>query len=150
MSGVGYQISKRSKTCASCLSQSSLRAQRFNDIEQIKPKIKPLRSLRAQATNGSGRDKEKDLFEKNKIIANPNIVLREEFENHAFLYDPDTGDTFPLNPVGAFIWEHLDGRHTVGQILEMMSINFENVPDSALDHIMTFFKDLSEKGFIKR
>lgn len=89
------------------------------------------------------------MGEEEKIIANPNIVLREEFENHAFLYDPDTGDTFPLNPVGAFIWKHLNGRHTVGQILEIMSIDFEDVPDSAANHIRTFIKDLSKRGFVR-
>ena len=89
------------------------------------------------------------MFGNDKIIANPNIVLREEFENHAFLYDPDTGNTFPVNPAGAFIWEHLDGRHTIGQILEMMSIDFENVPDSAVSHIKAFLKDLSKRGFVR-
>jgi SynChlorMet cassette protein ScmD len=89
------------------------------------------------------------LFENEKIIANPNIVLREEFKNYVFLYDPDTGDTFPINPAGAFIWEHLDGCHTIDKILEMMSIDFEDVPDSAVDHIRAFLKELLERGFIR-
>ena len=84
-----------------------------------------------------------------KIAANPNIVLREEFENHAFLYDPDTGNTFPLNPVGAYIWKQLDGRHAVDEILEKLHLDFENVPDSAVDDVITFLNDLSKRGFIR-
>ena len=94
-------------------------------------------------------EKERDLFETEKIVANPNIVLREEFENHAFLYDPDTGNTFPINPSGTFIWKHLDGCHSVDKILEMMSMDFEDVPDFAVDHINGFLKDLSERGFVR-
>ena len=89
------------------------------------------------------------MFGNDKIIANPNIVLREEFENNAFLYDPDTGDTFPLNPVGVFIWQHLDGNHTVDRLIEKIKQHFENVSDSALDHIITFIKDLSKRGFVR-
>ncbi len=34
-------------------------------------------------------------------VANPSVVLREEFDNRAILFDPDTGDAFGINPVGA-------------------------------------------------
>ena len=84
-----------------------------------------------------------------RIRANPAIVLREEFENHAFLYDPDTGDTFPINPVGASIWKKLDGSHTVQRLVEKLKRHFENVPDSAVDDIVKFLNDLSKRGFIR-
>jgi SynChlorMet cassette protein ScmD len=85
---------------------------------------------------------------KQKIIANPNIVLREEFENKAFLYDPDTGDTFPLNPAGVLIWKHLDGNHTVDALIDKIEQHFDNVPESAMGHIRDFIEALSEKGFV--
>ena len=48
----------------------------------------------------------------NKPAANPLIVLREEFEDSAILYNPDSGSTFGLNPLGVFIWKRLDGHHS--------------------------------------
>ena len=96
------------------------------------------------------KEKSLELCGNHKIIANPNIVLREEFEYRAFLYDPDSGDTFPLNPAGVLIWKHLDGNHTADRLIEKIKQHFENVPDTALDHIMTFVEDLSGKGFIAK
>ena len=37
-----------------------------------------------------------------KPIANPLIVLREEFDDWAILFDPDTGDAFGLNAAEPF------------------------------------------------
>jgi len=36
-------------------------------------------------------------------IANPMVVFREEFDDWAVLFDPDSNETFGLNPVSAFI-----------------------------------------------
>ena len=46
----------------------------------------------------------------NNPLANPSLVLREEFDDWAVLFDPDTGDSFGLNPVSVFIFKRLDGR----------------------------------------
>ena len=44
-----------------------------------------------------------------KPIANPLVVLREEFDDWAILFDPDTGNAFGLNPTGVYLWKLLDG-----------------------------------------
>ena len=36
---------------------------------------------------------------------NPLIVCREEFDGSAILFNPDTGDTYGLNPVALLIWK---------------------------------------------
>ncbi len=101
---------------------------------------------------GRGREEKKirEVCWNGKIIANPDIVLREEFDHHAFLYDPDSGDTFPVNPVGAFIWKHLDGHHSVNALLEEIKQHFDDVTDSAEAHVRAFLQDLSERGFIRK
>jgi len=38
-----------------------------------------------------------------KLNANPGVVLREEFDDWAVLFDPDTGESFAVDPVGVFI-----------------------------------------------
>jgi SynChlorMet cassette protein ScmD len=59
----------------------------------------------------------------NKPLANPLVVLREEFDDWAILFDPDTGHAYGLNPVSVFIWKHLDGKHTMANILESLQAN---------------------------
>lgn len=81
-----------------------------------------------------------------KPIANPLIVLREEFDDWAILFDPDTGHAFGINPVSVFIWRRLDGNHTVTDILTEIQDQFEDVPPEAETHIQEFIDDLKGKG----
>ena len=84
-----------------------------------------------------------------KPKVNPTIVLREEFENQAFLYDPDTGDTYPLNPVGTFVWKSLDSRHTIGQIVDKLKGKFDQVSSLVTEDLKAFLNDLKDRGFIE-
>ena len=81
-----------------------------------------------------------------KAIANPLLGLREEFDDWAILFDPDTGEGFGLNPVSVFIWKCLDGQHTFKDILAGLRENCEDVPDDAEDYIKDFIQDLVEQG----
>jgi SynChlorMet cassette protein ScmD len=82
-----------------------------------------------------------------KPIANSNLVLREEFDDWAILFDPDSGDGFGLNPVSVFVWKRLDGEHTPMQILDDIKNHFDNVPDEAGNHLQEFIQDLLNRGF---
>ena len=79
-------------------------------------------------------------------IANPTVVLREEFDDWAILFDPDTGGGFSVNPVSVFIWKRLDGKHTAEEILAELRQNCEDVPEDAEAHLDEFVKELVERG----
>jgi SynChlorMet cassette protein ScmD len=83
-----------------------------------------------------------------KPVANPLTVLREEFDDWAVLFDPDSGNAFGLNPVGVFIWKRLDGHHTVEDILQEISESCKNVPHQAENHLKAFIQDLVEQGLV--
>ena len=85
--------------------------------------------------------------ENDKPIANPSIVLREEFDDWAILFDPDSGDGFGLNPVSAFIWNILDGKHTLQDIIAEVRENCEDVPDDVEERVKAFIDDLVERGY---
>jgi SynChlorMet cassette protein ScmD len=85
---------------------------------------------------------------KDKPIANPLLVLREEFDDWAILFDPDTGDGFGLNPVSVFIWKRLDGKHTVKDILRELLEECEDAPENAEQEINEFIEELKEKGYV--
>ena len=79
-------------------------------------------------------------------IANPLAVLREEFDDWAVLFDPDSGKAFGLNPLGVFIWKYLDGDHTPSDILRALERHCEGVPEEADEHVTAFIKALVEQG----
>ena len=81
-----------------------------------------------------------------KPIANPLIVLREEFDDWAILFDPDTGNAFGLNPLSVFIWKRLDGKHTINDILEELREACDDTPENAEQEIKDFIEELVEKG----
>ncbi|MGQ9611049.1 MAG: SynChlorMet cassette protein ScmD [bacterium] len=86
------------------------------------------------------------MADNDKPIANPMIVLREEFDDWAILFDPDTGKALGINPVGVFIWKRLDGNHGISDILNELKENCEDVPAEAEEDIKAFIQSLVENG----
>ena len=52
-----------------------------------------------------------------RLIANPVVVLREEFDDWAILFNPDTAEATAINPTGVLVWKHMDGRRGLGEIV---------------------------------
>lgn len=80
------------------------------------------------------------------VVANPSIVLREEFDDWAILFDPDTGNAFGLDPVGVFIWKLLDGKHSPEDIEKELRKAAEGVPEEAGEHLNEFILELMQNG----
>lgn len=77
------------------------------------------------------------------------LVLREETDDWAILYDPDSGQSFGLNPVSVLIWKNLDGRNTIEKIVRIVKHRCYNVDKNIEKHILEFIKELLENGLIK-
>jgi len=86
------------------------------------------------------------MQDNDKPVGNPLVVLREEFDDWAVLFNPDTGNAFGLNPVGVFIWKRLDGRRTIQDILKELRENCEGMRKDAKDHLEEFIGSLMEQG----
>lgn len=83
-----------------------------------------------------------------KPVANPTVVLREEFDDWAVLFNPDTADAIGTNPVGVAVWKQLDGKKEISQIVSEIKNNFDECPETITNEISDFIKKLSEKGFV--
>lgn len=83
-----------------------------------------------------------------KPIANPVAVLREEFDEWALLFNPDTAEVVATNPVGAAVWKLLDGRNDLESILTEIREQFAAVPEVADQEIGAFIDDLAARGFV--
>ena len=82
----------------------------------------------------------------NKPIANPLVVLREEFDDWAILFDPDTGEAYGLNPLSVFIWKRLDGRHTIDDILKEIRRECPDAPAEAAQDLKAFIEAVVNNG----
>ncbi|MBU0996157.1 MAG: SynChlorMet cassette protein ScmD [Proteobacteria bacterium] len=82
-----------------------------------------------------------------KPVRNEMLVLREEFDDWAILFDPDTGEGFGLNPVSVFVWKHLDGQNTMTEITKKVLAHFDETPENAHDEINEFVENLLKKGY---
>jgi SynChlorMet cassette protein ScmD len=88
------------------------------------------------------------MLNKDKPIPNPLIVLREEFDDWAILFNPDTAEALGINPIGVVIWKLIDGRHCIEDIISHIEDHFTDVPDGAADHVAKFIENLAEQGFV--
>ena len=83
-----------------------------------------------------------------KPIANPVVVLREEFDDWAVLFNPDTADAVGTNPVGVAVWKRMDGKRSLADIVSEIRGTFEATPDAVFSEISAFVNKLAENGFV--
>ncbi len=82
-------------------------------------------------------------------IASPMVVFREEFDDWAVLFDPDSGESYGLDPISAFIWKKLDGKHSNKSILEELEKECDGgIPEDAPKHLQDFLDDLTGRGLV--
>jgi len=81
-------------------------------------------------------------------IPNPIVVLREEFDDWAVLFNADTAYAVGTNPVGVAVWKLMDGKRSIEDIVSTIKNNFEDTPDAAFKEITAFVNTLAENGFV--
>jgi SynChlorMet cassette protein ScmD len=86
------------------------------------------------------------LSEKGNVMANPMVVLREELDDWAVIFDPSNGEGFAINPVSLYIWKRLDGKHTTKDILAELSKDCNNLPEDAESSIDEFIQEVVKRG----
>ena len=80
-------------------------------------------------------------------IANPIVVLREEFDDWAVLFNPDTADAVGTNPVGVAVWKRMNGKRSLADIVSEIQNDFEDTPDTVFKEITAFIDRLANHGF---
>jgi len=90
----------------------------------------------------------RDDVHSKKPIANPVVVIKEGRGDWVVLFNPDTADAVGVNAVGMAMWELMDGRHGVGDILQAVKAKFAAVPDDVAEDVAAFVDDLAARGFV--
>ncbi len=78
---------------------------------------------------------------------NPNIIGRV-VDNEAVLVMPNQGKVKVLNEVGAAIWQLIDGRRDIQQIVVELCTQFEITPDIAETDARKFITELAQRKII--
>lgn len=77
-------------------------------------------------------------------------VFAEVTEHELMLLEINTNEMYRSNSIGAFIWERLDGRHRVEEIVEDLMEACIDAQRETVEHdVLEFIQGLKEKGLIQ-
>ena len=76
-------------------------------------------------------------------LKNPEVVLREETEQGALLYNPDNNAIKILNGTGVFIWKMCDGKHDPESIAQAVQEQYTDVPAAeVVEQVKAFIEEM--------
>jgi hypothetical protein len=77
------------------------------------------------------------------------MVLREEGDEGAILFDPDTGAVRILNPTAAAIWKLLAEGRALPEVLAALPELFEDVDEDVQDQVLQLTGHLVRIGALR-
>lgn len=83
-----------------------------------------------------------------RLVVNPNVVLREEGDEGAILFDPDSGAVRVLNSTAVAVWKLLEQERTVKEILGELRHQFEDVDADAEEQVLGLVQQLVRIGAV--
>jgi hypothetical protein len=84
-----------------------------------------------------------------RYIRNPDVVLREEDQDGALLFNPDTNQVKVINNTALFVWQQCDGKADLVTIVAAMQDAFDEVPEQQVTgQVQAFLDEMSAGGFI--
>jgi len=81
-----------------------------------------------------------------KPIANPYVLLREEFDDWAVLFNPDSGHGFGLSSTGVYPWKLLDGEHSIDHLVKALRRDALDAPENVQQDAGAFIDALVAEG----
>lgn len=85
------------------------------------------------------------------LTRNPNVAYRI-YDGEATVVMPDRAEVKVVNEIGSVVWDKIDGKRTVGQIvessLERVLADYDVTPEEARRDILAFLGDLREHGMV--
>lgn len=83
------------------------------------------------------------------IINEKNVAFRI-IDGEAIVVNLKKSNFHTLNPVATFIWNNLDGKTQVQEIIKNISNEFDVEPDLARKDCLEFLNDLLNEGLITK
>ena len=83
-----------------------------------------------------------------RLATNPNLVLRVEDDNCALLFDPDNGRVQMLNNTAVDVWQRLDGKRSLQQVIEDLKDLYDEIDAGGTRQILALVETLAELGAV--
>lgn len=80
---------------------------------------------------------------------NPKVVHSRLAEGEAVLLHLESGAYHELNPIGALIWDLLDGSRTAGDIAGEIRARIADAPDDLDGVVTTYLAQLRDRDLIR-
>ena len=78
----------------------------------------------------------------------PEVVLREETDNWALLFNPADGGVVGVNPMGVALWKLLEAPATATAVTEALRARCEATPTQAEQEVAEYLERLASRGFL--
>ena len=82
------------------------------------------------------------------FVKRSGIVLREEQDAWALLFNPDDGAVAVINTVGVAIWKVLDSKITISGIIVALASCCDELPCEIEAHVSEYLRALVQRGFV--
>ena len=90
-----------------------------------------------------------DTMNTSRYIQNPDVNIREEDEDGALLFNPDTDSVKLLNSTCLYIWKLLKNELSETEIIDSFKNDFTDVPeDQVATDVDEFITHMVDSGFI--
>jgi hypothetical protein len=83
-----------------------------------------------------------------RLVTNPNLVLRVEDDDCGLLFDPDLGQVRVLNRSAVEIWNLLDGRRSLRELLAALEDTFDGMGPEAETQVLQTVDSLMQIGAV--
>lgn len=80
-------------------------------------------------------------------IPGPQISLREEFDDWALLFNPDSGQAVGLTPSGVTIWKSMKEGKDLNGIIATFQDEYEDLPEDLQLEIKQFCDEIVRLGY---
>ncbi len=83
-----------------------------------------------------------------RLAVNPGLVLRIEDDDCALLFDPDNGKVQMLNSTAVDVWKLLDGKRSLGEVVDCLRNRYEGIDDSTAQQVIGLMETLAILGAV--
>lgn len=88
------------------------------------------------------------MLDRGKILTkNPGAAYRI-YDGQATIVLPEQAQVTVLNEVGSLVWDRIDGRRTLGEILDAVNEAFEVAPEQLEKDVQEFLDALREQRMV--
>ena len=82
------------------------------------------------------------------LAVNPNLVLRIEDDDCALLIDPDNGRVEMLNSTAVAVWQALDGKRSLQEVIRRLGDLYDGMDESAGQQVLALVENLADRGAV--